>query len=319
MAGFHDKEETKRFARKLEDEARQIRLGYIDPQAEVRRLERSKPVEAHIADYEAALKAAGRTPGHVTYTIADLKKLVSFGDVQSASAINRPLVDRWVLHLLKTDSNKTVNRRIASVQAWLRRLSKTGGVGEYVLEGYPKLPTGDGHRRRQSRALTTEEVAKLLGETTPPDRRDLYVVALKTGLRHLEIRRMKFENFTDDSLYIPANIDKARKARHLPLHPDAAAVLNRRRTDRRPDDLVFQMPTKQHVIAHIQADAEAAGIGKKDIGFHTLRHTFCTLLARRGAHVETTHRLARHSTIETTMQYYIHVQRSDLTSALALL
>jgi hypothetical protein len=50
------------------------------------------------------------------------------------------------------------------------------------------------------------------------------------------------------------------------------------------------------------------------VDFHALRHTFITNLARAGVHPRNAQALARHSTIDLTMNAYTHVDMADLAS-----
>ncbi len=62
----------------------------------------------------------------------------------------------------------------------------------------------------------------------------------------------------------------------------------------------------------IHADLEAAGIPIEDdagrvLDFHSLRHAFCTNLAKSGVLPQMAQRLMRHSTVEMTMKFYTHI------------
>jgi integrase len=57
-------------------------------------------------------------------------------------------------------------------------------------------------------------------------------------------------------------------------------------------------------------------IDPKDVGFHSFRHTFCTMLAMKGVHPAALMKLARHADLKTTLQYYVHLQRSDEVQAI---
>jgi len=93
-------------------------------------------------------------------------------------------------------------------------------------------------------------------------------------------------------------------------------MLRRRCKGLAADAPIFRMPTKQHVIAQLKADCETVKISSKDVGFHALRHTFCTLLARNNVHPKVLHELARHSDYKMTLKYYTHFQRDDERAAL---
>jgi integrase len=77
----------------------------------------------------------------------------------------------------------------------------------------------------------------------------------------------------------------------------------------------------------LRIDLEAAGIPYVDEGpdgllyadFHSLRHSFLTLLARSGVHPKLSQALARHSTIMLTLDRYSHVQLLDEAAALEAL
>jgi integrase len=324
-AGYFDRAETLALARRLEDEARAVRLGDVDPQVEARRVERSRPIDAHVADYKAKLQAAGCSAGHVAYTVADVEKLVAFGGVKSASDITRPLIDRWVLSLQKSDpksgrkpdANKTVNRRVSSVQQFLRQLHELGGVTTYTLSNYSKLPTGTAHRKRVSRPFDAAELEKLDGPTTPAARRDLYRFAAKTGLRMNEIRHAApaWFDFDHALLTVPAHVAKSKKEQTIPLHADLLEPVRALCKDKATDARIFSMPTKQHVNNQLRADCKAAGVELKNVSFHGFRHTFCTLLARKNVHPALLQKLARHADLKMTLGYYTHLQRSDEAEA----
>ncbi len=324
IKGYSDKTETERLARKLEDEQRAIRNGDVDPQAETRRVERAKPIDTQISDYEASLKAAGNDAGYVKSTIRDVRAFVAFGGAKSASEINKPMMDRWVNSQIeagkrgeKWNANKTINRRVGAVQQFLGHLKSTGGVTEYTLLRYPKLPTGGIYRKRQSRALSKDEVAKLL-TTGNVDRRELYEFVLKTGLRMNEARQMipRYFDFKRQTYHLPAHIDKAGKDRTMHLHSALMPMLKRRCAGHDPEASVFTMPTKQHVIAQLKRDCKSTGVDPKYVAFHALRHTFCTLLAQDNVHPKILHTLARHSNWKTTLDFYVHFQRDDEKAAL---
>lgn len=328
-SGYTDKAETQRFADRLEDEARRIVLGDVDPQVELRRAERTKPITAHLADYRAKLEAAGRTPGHIAYTIADVEALVEFGNLKSAGEVTGPLVDRWVNDQRKRqadgepgNSNKTINRRVSSVQQFLRHLSEVGGVSGYVLKRYPKLPTGEGYRNRHSRVLEAAELAKLLAEPTPEHRRELYAFAARTGLRLTECRAIAPAHFDlrHKVLTVPAHVAKAKRDQTIPLHATLLPLVKKLSKGKAADAPLFGgMPTKQHVISQLRADCEAVKVDAKSVAFHSFRHTYCTQLARANVHPALLQKLARHADLKTTLKYYVHLQRADEADAIAKL
>jgi integrase len=102
----------------------------------------------------------------------------------------------------------------------------------------------------------------------------------------------------------------------LPLDEGLAGVLFNWRAHcpyNQDDDFVFASPdTKGQqpywptagMEKHIRPAAERAGITKR-IGWHTLRHTFGTLVKSLGADVATTKELMRHANVSITMDRYV--------------
>jgi hypothetical protein len=62
------------------------------------------------------------------------------------------------------------------------------------------------------------------------------------------------------------------------------------------------------------ADVECEDDRGRVLDFHALRHTFISNLARAGVHPRNAQALARHSTIDLTMNVYTHVDLADLAS-----
>jgi site-specific recombinase XerD len=59
----------------------------------------------------------------------------------------------------------------------------------------------------------------------------------------------------------------------------------------------------------LQPAAERAGLGK--IGWHSLRHSFATVLDAAGARMKVAQELMRHSSITTTMDIYTGAVERD--------
>jgi integrase len=314
VAGFADKGESLRLAIKLETEQRQIKLGQVDPQIEIKRKERGRSVSDQIQSYQDKLEAAGRSANHVAYTIADIKKLVAFGKLKSAGEITSNLIDSWVVSLKNADSNSTINRRVGSVQAFLKTLSENGGVTDYVLRKYPKLPTGTIHKKRNMRALTDAEIIKLLA-VPEVERQELYKFALGTGLRLNECRQMTAEyfDFKNNSILIPAHISKAKRNQMIPIRESLVSMLVKRVSK---GGLIFNIGCTANVNADLKSDCESLNINKQDVSFHSFRHSFCTCLARANVHPALLQKLARHQDVHTTLKYYVHLQRDDEIAAI---
>lgn len=112
---------------------------------------------------------------------------------------------------------------------------------------------------------------------------------------------------------------KHDKIRTVPMTKRLAAALTSRRDGKQP--LVFSraddVPITPGIGTHLLERAlKAAGL--RVHGPHTLRHTFCSHLAMRGAAARVIQQLAGHSSLTTT-QRYMHLSPGATEAAIALL
>jgi integrase len=180
-------------------------------------------------------------------------------------------------------------------------------------------------RTRVPDVLTVEEIGKLLGELADPWRTAIYV-AVTTGLRVSELLALKWAdmNFTLGEIHLSRGIvrqhigmmktEASRKP--VPLNAGLADVLLnwRGRCPYNQDaDYIFASPDKNGsqpywptagMEDHVRPAALRAGIGKR-FGWHTLRHTYGTLVNSQGADVATTQALMRHANASITMDRYV--------------
>ncbi len=173
--------------------------------------------------------------------------------------------------------------------------------------------------------LTVGEIGRLLGTLVDPWRTAVYV-AVTTGLRVSELLALKWADvdFMAGEIRLSRGVvrqhiglmktEASRKP--VPLNPGLAEVLTswRGRCPYNQDaDFIFGSPDKNGkqpywptagMENHVRPAAVKAGIEKR-IGWHTLRHTFGTLVNSQGADVATTQALMRHANASITMDKYV--------------
>lgn len=179
-----------------------------------------------------------------------------------------------------------------------------------------KLPRGgEAARTRRRRALTLAELQALLA-TTPSRRSSLYRLAALSGFRRRELRLMQRRDacVTGDRprWQLRATVAKNRQLNIVPICPDAMATV-------RPVWDTLPTPTSRlltspllplAVPSHqtVTADLRRAGIAKVDgegryADFHSLRYTFCRLMAEQ-LPIQVVKVLMRHSSIKLTADLY---------------
>jgi integrase len=180
-------------------------------------------------------------------------------------------------------------------------------------------------RGRIPNVLTVEELKGLLLELKDPWRTAVFV-AVTTGLRVSELLALKWQDcdFASGQLNLCRGIvrqhvgemksEASRKP--LPLDAGLAKVLLAWRSIcpfNQDSDYIFGSLDKNGqqpywptagMEDHVRPAVKRAGITKR-IGWHTLRHTFGTLVKSQGADVTTTKELMRHANISITMDRYV--------------
>ncbi len=154
------------------------------------------------------------------------------------------------------------------------------------------------------------------------------LLAGDAGLRMGEIRALKWQDLdlvagrvvvqrTDYRGYLGS--PKGGRLRRIPMTQRLRLALKAARHLKGPwvfCDLDGKMWSRGQADTPLRRGYRGAGLRK--IGWHTLRHTFCSHLAMRGAPVRTIQELAGHASITTTMRY-MHLTEAAVESAIQLL
>jgi len=180
-------------------------------------------------------------------------------------------------------------------------------------------------RSKTPEVLTVEELRAFLEELEGIYRVMVYVGGV-TGLRVSEIIGMRWSDCDFDAGEI--RLQRGWVRRHetemkteasrkpVPLESDLAEVLTNWRAEcaySQPEDYVFASIEKKGkqplwpnsaMEKHIKPAAKRVGIVKQ-IGWHTLRHSFGTLLKANGEDVKVVQELMRHANVSVTMDRYV--------------
>src|SRR5262245_36386148 len=125
---------------------------------------------------------------------------------------------------------------------------------------------------------------------------------------------------------VQAAYSKHRREDVLPLHVALTTLLEAWLPTKPKDQPVWpgKWAKSKHAALMLRHDLKAAGIPYVDDGglyvdFHALRHTFITNMVKSGVAPKMAQALARHSTIDLTMNVYTSLTVHDQASALASL
>ena len=331
FAGVQDRDDTLRMALRLEDDHRQVRLGYRPEKAKTDRF-RTRPYSEIATDYlkwGCAQGGRGGRPwseGHASrrrFQVAWWQEQLSLETLADLDGV-LPGVERVAQEMLAAGkAGKTVANEIEALRAFCKWCLTRKYLKEDPLAGLAPFDTTPQTLRR---AMTRNEVSTLLS-VTPPERRLLYETTFVTGLRANELRSLTLAHIDMDKggLHLEASWTKNRKAGFQPL---PLGLLHRLRdyaesgepsrlyerafrrggSKRRPPDRAL-LYVPSHTARSLYRDLEAAGIPrntpKGKLDFHATRVAFINFLIENGdVTPKELQELARHSSIDMSWNVY---------------
>ena len=215
----------------------------------------------------------------------------------------------------------TISHNISTLKSFYLYYIKIGKITSSPVEAI-KLPKLGTHLPTY---LTIDEVNNLLNiEVNDPfQARNKAILELMyaTGLRISEVVSLEFKNIDFDDCIVRV-MGKGSKERIVPINDVALKYLKMYIDDYRSElvkgtinNYLFlnnhgNVITRQGIFKMIKKYALEKGI-KKEIGPHTLRHTFATHLLANGADLRIIQELLGHSDISTT-QIYTHLTNETL-------
>ena len=251
-SGTTIKKTAEEMARAWESKEAEYRKGLIDPTQERLAAERQRPIAEHVADFEKYL-GHDDSPKHVVQTMRQVRWIIAacnarvIGDL-TAAAVKDAIASRR----LKAKDGETPqsvglttrNNYLTAIKSftnWLWKHKRSADDPLNALEVNRDAEVRD--RRHVRREMTPDEMAWLLTNTETytreehrmpgPDRAMAYRMALCTGFRVSELRRLTPASFDFGS--DPPTISVLGKDGHIrpqPIHPDEAAIIRRWLTGR---------------------------------------------------------------------------------------
>ena len=174
-------------------------------------------------------------------------------------------------------------------------------------------------QEKNPRPYSDQEIAKLLEElTATPDKRDIAIVAVDTGMRQGELARLKWEDVDFERKQIVVKETKNKEDRTIPMtnrvHTILAALRQQNQEAQITSLLVWGKPANiRQLLTRAGKRAGIAGCTQ-----HRLRDTFATQLADNEAPLDRMKKLLGHKTVEMTLRY-AETREYHLKETIALL
>ena len=258
----------------------------------------------------------------IAYT-NDLSQFISFAELVSInefSSLSPAFLRSWIVELIENGcTNKSVNRKLASLRTFYKWLRKEGLATTNPLL---KLKGPKSEKRLPSFAKESELQESKLSVYFSDDfnglRDELMVeIFYQTGIRLSELIHLKDINVSKDSIKV---LGKRNKERIIPIMPALFKKINTYRNLRNntsgPTPTLFVLQNGNILYPAFvyrkinQYLGSATQLDKKSP--HVLRHTFATHMLNRGAGLETLKDLLGHANLAAT-QIYTHNSFAQLT------
>ncbi|MBL8765898.1 MAG: tyrosine-type recombinase/integrase [Planctomycetes bacterium] len=224
--------------------------------------------------------------------------------------------------LRKAVSARTVNAHRADVIAFVAWAERNGLTPDKRLSGLVPKFDENADRRKVRRALTTEELERLIGVAEKRGRAAWYLAAIHAGLRRGDLIGLTWGDVDFAAKSLTIRDGKSKRPDVLPMHEQLAAALTViRPTNALPSARVFAVAVTNddRRADFLEAKIPLVDAEGRTADLHALRTTLGTRLALQGIAPQLAQRLMRHGDYRTTLKHYTALQLVDTAAALAKL
>jgi site-specific recombinase XerD len=263
---------------------------------------------------DQAMALRGLAPKTRLMYLSWVRRLVEFCRVVP-DQLTTEQVRSYLLHLTQERrvAFSTFNQALNALRFFFKEVLRRECEIEEIR--YQKAP------RRLPVVLSGEEVLRILDATPSIRDRAMLETAYSGGLRLGEVMRLKLSDIDSQRMTIRIEQGKGRKDRYVMLSETLLETL--RQYWRACKPRVFLFPGRKGALSEsiaqraLERARGLAGI-KKQVSFHSLRHSFATHLVEKGTSVRTIQALLGHRSLQTTERYthlagnYLHQTKSPL-------
>jgi integrase len=243
----------------------------------------------------------------------------ALGEV-SLRDINRAHIEACLSRLLQKGHATSTLR---SVRATFSTVLEAAVGRKYLAENPAHgIRIREADTKKERRYYRPAELRQLFGVLSEPCR-TVVSIGVLTGMRIGEILALRWkrvdllrgmvevaENYSSGEFGSPKTKSSQRV---IPISSALRSLLESHRARARrtgPEELLFQTPKGTPLNAKNLYNRELAPacdrIGQPRIGWHSLRHSYATLLHENGESLKTAQALLGHSDLETTLNTYTH-------------
>jgi integrase/recombinase XerD len=284
------------------------------------------PLQALMHDHLHALEVQNYSKytvqgreGHIGFFLAWLQER----GITEAIDVTRPVLERYqryLFHYRKANgeplSFRSQHARLVPLRVWFRWMTRQNFILHNPASEIDLPRLGRSLPKHLLSAAEVERVMTLCEIEEPIGLRDRAIleVIYSTGMRRLEIVRLKLYDLSFDRGLVLVNEGKGSKDRYVPLGARAIGWVRKYIEEARPqlaaepDDFTVFLTnqgepfSRDHLTAVVKGRIADAKTGKGG-ACHLLRHTMATLMHENGADIRHIQAILGHEDIRTTQIY----------------
>jgi integrase/recombinase XerD len=272
-----------------------------------------------------ALQLSGKGERTQEAYTRSVRKLVEFFD-KTPDQISETELQDYFLHRRNVDQWKPNTMRIchAGIHFFFTNvLDRSWRTFDYL---------GAQKERRLPTVLSQEEVRRTISKVHTPHNRAYLSTVYACGLRLQEGLHLETSDIDSSRMMIHVHRGKGAKDRYVPLPEKILPMLRKHWLTHKHPSLLFpalgrsgrSAAKSQHpmAISSVQGAfkkaVREAGVNKKDVSIHTLRHSYATHLLEQGVNIRLIQRYLGHASLDTTT-VYLHLTRKGQEDAAHLI
>ena len=249
-------------------------------------------------------------------------------DSENVTNVGYSEIRQWIVELVDSDiSNRTINRKVSSLNTYYKFLLKTEDIQINPLKQHKALKVGKKVQlpfsEQELRTVLENSIEVIDFETA----RDQLIIELfyATGIRRIELVDLKLLDVDKSNNQIKV-LGKRKKERYIPLIESLSKSLNRY-LDYRNNLAVIEnhnvlfltkkgLKIYEKLVYRIINRYFSEASTKAKCSPHVLRHSFATHLLNQGADLNAVKELLGHTSLAAT-QVYTHNSITELKKVYA--
>jgi site-specific recombinase XerD len=273
-------------------------------------------VNAHVIPaMEQHLKLKAYSPSTIKTYLGEMTQLLTILKTIPADDLTPELLKRYLIYCyekLKLTEN-TLHSRINAMKFYYEQVLKRDKFFWEIPR--PKKPF------LLPKLLNETELTNLFNALANKKHKAMLFTAYSSGLRVSEIVNLKISDIDSKRMQILVQRAKGKKDRYVNLSP--LDILRKYIQEYKPRPKVYLFESEQTFTAYPTRTVQQiftnakhkAGI-RKEVGIHSLRHSFATHLLDKGTDIRYIKDLLGHFNLKTT-ERYLHVSKKQLVNIIS--